>query len=171
MSMYHTRAFEGRDISPSEEAIEALRREQWRATRAPFSREAKGLPSKSIGTTATLVGTVEGSTTDDLVRLKRVQWKILVPKQTSEHTLWAGFVRIPDGTGILANSLDFSSPTLLRPIVVTPNSDHATYWDAYLPAVNLANNGGLALYAKVIEGNALTIYGSMRWVQERGIEG
>jgi len=157
------RAFEGRDISPTEEALEIMRREAYRSTRAPYQRlfsYASLQPSTSI-TKYTQIGLAGG----DTEKWKRVQVKAMVPKNGGAG--WIGFMRQPDGTDV-DDSLTSNDAALLRPIQYISNTDHATYWDVYLPAINLAQSGKLHIAYKSYAGSP-TISVVWRAVLERGV--
>lgn len=163
------RAFEGRDISPTEEAVEMLRREQWRASRAPFQRIGlSGAIGVGKGSRQRIILGQAGSSA--LERWKRLQFKFTLPKDGSWGTGYAGVVRIPDG-------LDFSSsdppswedPSLLRPIQFHANPDQATYWELYLPAVNLAAGGQLQIHVVRNSDGGSSTYSS-NWVFRAVVE-
>jgi len=161
--------FEGRDLEPQvQAAMEELRREQWKASRAPFQRQGTATALSMTTTTKSL--TLASSTSSDVERIKRVQVKALVPTNASSVAGWLGFVRLPEGMNPDYQDLDFGSPAVLRPILWQSNSDHATYWDVYLPAVNLADNGKLFLVGATFSGSHGLVF-TARWVNERGLEG
>jgi len=157
-------AFEGRDISPTEEAVEIMRREAYRSTRAPYQRLflAGTLSSPSSSITKYIQIGVAGN---DMEKWKRLQLKVLVPKDGSLG--WVGFHRLPDGTA-LDDSLTPNDPALLRPVQYMGNTEHPTYWDIYLPAVNLASSGKLYIAYKAYAGSSTLGY-IFRAVIERGL--
>jgi len=161
--------FEGRDLEPQvQEAMREIRREQWRASRGPFQRQ-QFYKAISVSTTPAQEA-LASTTSSDIERLKRIQVKVLVPKSNTPLVGWIGFLRRPEGLNVAAGDLDFGSPAVLRPIHWMANVDHATYWDAYLPAVNIADNGALILVVGTYVGTA-TLTVVARWVSERGLEG
>lgn len=147
-----------------------LERERWRASRLPFGREDGGVAV----TTAKNSQTITGITTADggnIVRVKRVQVKLCVPKG-AWYTGWFGFIRLATGQS-LSTGMDFANPAVLRPVHFLSNPDHATYWDAYLPAINLAEGGSLSILVHNDSVSLGALGGFMYWryVVERGIGG
>jgi len=148
------------------EAIEEERRREWRASRSPFQRRGTN-GHVTLGNTAAGVvfATATGS---DLERIKRLQVKLMLPKSGTAYGMM-GLFRQPEGSSVDWSELEFGSPSLLRPVQFLGNPDHATYWDLYLPALNLADGGQLLwVYAG---SPALTVTYMARWVHERGLEG
>jgi len=164
--------FEGREIPatyPTAREIElAARRAAYRATRAPYQRVyQKGTVGIAANSSATVL--LASSTTRDLERIKRVQLKLMVPKGSVYG--WMGFVRDPEAVSVISQP-PFDAPIVLRPTRWMGNPDYASYWDAYLPAVNLAD-GGRLLGVFANDGGS-TVTGATyvaRFVLERGIEG
>lgn len=170
MTIYerNVRAFEGRDISPTPAEVEAMvRRERFKATRAPFQRVYfKG--AESVPANGSRSFNIASSTTRDIERLKRIQLKIAIPKGLGYG--WLGFVREPEAVSVIT-SPPFDAPIVLRPTVWLGNEDYATYWDAYLPAINLADGGQLLGIIANDTGTTKTVTYVGRMVLERGIEG
>jgi len=150
------------------EAIEEERRREWRSTRTPFQRRgwAQTFPL-STSVTTVQIASASGA---DLERIKRLQVKLLLPKGARSGFL--GVIREPKGETINLAGVDFGSPLVLRPIQFLGNVDHATYWDFYLPAINLADAGKLYLVSQVTVGSAEPdALVALRYVHERGLEG
>jgi len=162
--------FEGRELPATynEQDMRAfLARERFKSTRAPFQRVYfKGVIAVPAGQARTFQ--IASSTSRDIERLKRIQFKLMVPKGNDYG--WMGFLRDPEGVSV-DNAISFDAPMTLRPSVWLANPDFATYWDAYLPAVNLADGG--TLLGMVANDGSLTLTAAFvgRLVLERGIEG
>lgn len=169
MTLRNIRAFEGRDISPTEEAVEAMRREAFRSSRGQFQRMMKQVSWGSLATSPTGL-LVSAAPSSDLSRLRRVKAIVTIPKNNSNIAGWLGFVRQPEGLSVEsgASAPRPGDPALLRPVPWQSNEDQATYVEAYLPAVNLATGGALHVYAATFSGSH-RLYGVVTWVEERDL--
>lgn len=149
---------------------EVARQEAWKASRGKFGRIVEfGTFSVTKGNQSTWQ--LETSSSQDLVRVKRVQLKVMVLKGTGQG--WFGFYREASGMEVVSAGLHWDEPAVLRPQLILANPDHATYWDAYLPAVNLADTGvlrGVLTCDSGSDGPSLSGTWAARWVEERGIE-
>jgi len=163
-----TNPFEGRDLEPQvQAAMREIERERWKSTRSPWQR--RGLVgSQTVSTTAFRVKLIE-TDTGDLERVKRLQIKLMVPKGGAAG--WFGTVRIAAGETPAVFQPAFGLPRVLRPIQFLANPDHATYWDYYLAAVNLADGGDLYFVGQTEQGGSASCTYTARWISERGIEG
>jgi len=149
------------------EAIEEERRREWRASRTPFQRRGE---SGTINATAAGVLTqLAASTSADIERIKRLQIKLMLPK--GGYIGFVGVIRVAMGMAAAIPQLGFGDPALLRPIYFLANPDHATYWDYFLPAINLADGGDLHIFTKTEQGGTAVMDFTARWVHERGLEG
>jgi len=156
------------------DALEALvRRENWKSTRAPFQRIGGWVPF-SVAKNDRFVIVLTTSGTDQIERFKRISMKIVVPSDAALSSGYFGLVRIPDGflAENSAHAPQYSDPVMLRPQQFLCNPDHATYWDAYLPAVNIATSGVLQFnVVRHNDGTSGNLSGKLIWraVVERGI--
>jgi len=153
--------FEGEELEPSYD-----RSRRSHSSRSTFERHFTFKLLSSVTSSAAVTSVLASAGVDDFVRLKRVQAKILVPKGTSAG--WVGFLREPAGMDLNKSALDAADAAVLRPLIYMQNGDHATYWDVYLPAVNLSTGGNLHLIARSLSGSTSMVAG-IRMVQERGI--
>lgn len=146
--------------------------ERHRATRSAFSRDRKN--GEFTGTSSTnwvSATSVAVASNQELVRLKRIQFRVLVPKFASTGSGTIGGLRIPDGLAA-SGGVAFQDPAYLRPVNWLANSDHATYWDYYLPAVNLAAGG---VFTVLMQGDTpasgVKFPYVARWIESREIGG
>jgi len=133
---------------------EVARRESWKASRAPFTRQDFAFQLALTSSAPVTSYRLDATADNDLTRFKRIQMKFVVPKGPAKG--WFGLTRQAEGTTLDLSSYEFSTPGLLRPIQFLANPDHATYWDCYLPAINLADNGSLYAIARVYPGSGTT---------------
>lgn len=150
------------------EAIEEERRREWRASRSPFQRRGFA-QTFQLATTAPSDSQIASASGSDLERIKRLQIKLALPKGVVAG--WFGTMRIGTGTDIDKNELGFGDPLVLRPIWVLGNAEQTTYWDYYLPAINLTDGDVLYLVGQLTTGATASCLVTLRWVHERGLEG
>jgi len=163
--------FEGEDLEPQvQEAMREIRRQEFKASRAPWRRQDFGNADIAIPQSAPYVINFAGSGNTTLVRCKRIQVKLMVPKSSTNYHGYLGFLRIPEGMSISQSRVNWDDPAVLRPVLWMTNPDHATYWDAYLPALNLADGGNAYVVAQMTTSGTLSgcsILG--RLIEERSI--
>lgn len=159
------RAFEGEELEPTYDY-------QRRApTRSSFERVGglQGFPSVSANTP--FAKTILTAADDEIIRVKRLQIRLLVPKAKAGETISGmfGVLRVPYGLDIATSELGFPDPALLRPILFHANEDHATYWEYFLTGLNLAGRGAMDVFVKCgvgFTGN-IALNFTYRYVHER----
>jgi len=155
-------AFEGRELEPIYDTTRT-----GGPSRSRFQRMMKQGSLTSLGNTPQPIQLVVAPS-HELVRIKRLRFHFVVPQNNSNIAGWLGFVRAPEGMSADsgASAVAPGDPALLRPIVWQSADDHSVYYDAYLPAVNLATGGTLAIMGATFSGTH-KLYGVATWVEER----
>jgi len=141
-----------------------------RAPRGSRSLYQRGLSTfkLTIPANSTSWGALTQAGNSDYHRMKRIQTKMVIGSTSTPLKGWFGLVRMPEGMSLDASDLPtWGDPVLLRPSLYMSNKDHATYWDAYLPAIDLAQNGSLHVLASNLSGSSVDLDFVVRWVFER----
>jgi len=151
------------------EALESERRSEFRGSRGRFQRMMKQFQMTSLGATPQ-TALVSVAPSSDLSRLRRVRLHVVIPENNSLIAGWLGFIRQTEGLDVSTggHAPSVGDPSVLRPIVWQSNADHSVYYDAYLPAVNLATGGALHAIGAAFSGSH-ALYGVATWVEERDL--